>query len=69
MGATAEVRIQRQRGQPKCDVVVVVGRRQMVLTLPDYERALRWAQMECKTYRIPGSLPIVEIFEPVGSTA
>ncbi len=69
MSATAEVRIRRQGGQQKCDVVVAVGGRQMVITLPDYDIALKWARVECKTYGIPPALPIVEVFEPVLSTA
>jgi hypothetical protein len=65
MNTTAEVRIRRQGREQNCDVVVAVGGRQMVITLPDYDLALRWAQLECKSYGIPPALPIVEIFDAV----
>lgn len=69
MNAKAEVRIRRQGGQRKCEVLVAVGGRQMVITLPDYDVALKWARMECKAYGIPPALPIVEVFDPLRSTA
>ena len=47
-----EVQIRRYPGVDQCDVVVASRSRQLVVTCPDYERALRWAQMECKSYRI-----------------
>ena len=65
MSATAEVRIRRRDGQPTCDVIVAVGGRQMIVTVSDYDRALRWAQMECKSYGIPPALPIAEIYQPL----
>jgi hypothetical protein len=49
----AQVTIRRYPHSPICDVVVVVRDREMVLHLRDYRRAVQWARMECKSYRIP----------------
>jgi hypothetical protein len=45
-----EVRIRRYEGFAQCDVVVTYRGREMVLELPDYNQAVRWAEMEAKTY-------------------
>ena len=37
----------------KCDVIVAVGADEMVLQLPDYARAVKWAEMEAKSHKIP----------------
>jgi hypothetical protein len=47
-----EVRIRRYNGCAECDVVVTFRAREMTLQLPDYDRAVKWAQMEAKTYGI-----------------
>jgi hypothetical protein len=48
-----EVSIRRHSNSSECDVIVAVGDREMVLRLPDYGRALKWAQMESRSYRLP----------------
>ena len=37
-------------GYVQCDVVVTLRGREMIVELPDYDRAVRWAQMEAKNY-------------------
>jgi len=34
-------------------VIVAIRDREMVVRLPDYGRALKWAQMESRSYRLP----------------
>ncbi len=47
-----DVQIRRYQGVLECDVVVAANGRELVVTCPDYNRALRWALMECKSYRV-----------------
>jgi hypothetical protein len=51
-----EVRVRRYSSCRECDVVVTVHGREMVLQMPDYRRALNWAQMEAKSYNIAGDV-------------
>jgi hypothetical protein len=51
---SSEVRIRRYNGVRECDVVVTFRGKQLVVALPDYDRALRWAKMEAKVYGIDG---------------
>ena len=51
-----EVRVRRYSGYPECDVVVSFRGREMIIRLPDYRQAIKWAQMEAKTYKVPGEL-------------
>jgi hypothetical protein len=48
----AFIRIQRHDEVLACDVIVTLGGREMVVVLPDYERALQWARMEAKANKI-----------------
>jgi hypothetical protein len=50
----AEVRIRRYTHVPGCDVVVAVRGKEVVLRCPDYDQALKWAWLECKSYRVTG---------------
>lgn len=59
----ATVRIRRYADSPECDVVVTMRGRELVLACPDYERAVRWAHLECKSYGIS------PIFADGGATA
>jgi len=34
-------------------VIVAIRDREMVVRLPDYGRAVKWAQMESRSYRLP----------------
>ena len=47
----------RQYGDSmKCDVIVTNGADEMVLQLPDYPAAVKWAQMEAKSRKITARL-------------
>src|SRR5258708_5541714 len=48
-----EISIRRHSNSSECDVIVAIRDREMVLRLPDYGRALKWAQMESRSYRLP----------------
>ena len=48
----AEVRIRRRDDTPECEVVVIVRGQQMSLKCRDYNEAVKWARIECKTYKI-----------------
>lgn len=49
---TGEVRVRRHRDAPECDVVVAVRGQEMSLRCRDYNQAVRWARIECKSYKI-----------------
>jgi hypothetical protein len=36
-----------------CDVVVVVCGQEIVVRCPSYSQAVKWARLECKSYKIP----------------
>jgi len=36
-----------------CDVIVALHGREMVVQLADYGQAVKWAQMEARSYKIP----------------
>ena len=48
----AEVRIRRHNDAPDCDVVVAVGGKEMSVRCRDYSQAVKWARIECKSYKI-----------------
>src|SRR4051794_22756109 len=52
-GENDEVTVRQHRDSPVCDVIVVFRGREMVLRLPNYKQALKWACMECKAYQLP----------------
>ena len=47
-----QVFVRRYTASEICDVVVLVRGQEMVLRCPDYSQALKWARLECKSYRI-----------------
>jgi hypothetical protein len=47
------VTIRRYPTSQICDVVVVVRGQEMVLRCPTYFEAVKWARLECKSYKIP----------------
>src|SRR5258707_12179135 len=49
-----EVRVRRYRDAPECDVVVAVAGQEMSLRCRDYNQAVKWARIECKSYKIAG---------------
>ncbi len=53
----AEISIRHHSDRIECDVVVVVRGHEMVIGCPDYERAVKWARLECKSYRTSESFP------------
>jgi hypothetical protein len=46
------VTIRRYPASPICDVVVVVRDQEMVLRFPSFSQAVKWARLECKSYKI-----------------
>ena len=54
----AEVRVRRYTGVPECDVLVAVRGQQMSLRFPTYNEAVKWARLECKSYKIPGEFAV-----------
>lgn len=44
--------LKRYRKAPDCLVIVTRGDNEMSIRFHDYERAARWARMECKSYRL-----------------
>ena len=51
--APPSVTIRRYLASPICDVVVVVRGPEMVVRCPSYSQAVKWARLECKSYKIP----------------
>jgi antibiotic biosynthesis monooxygenase (ABM) superfamily enzyme len=44
--------LKRTRRAPDCVVTVTRGEAEISIRFRNYEQAARWAQMECKSYRI-----------------
>jgi hypothetical protein len=53
-----EVRVRRYGDVPECDVVVAVRGLEMSLRCRDYNQAVKWARIECKSYKIAGGFTI-----------
>ena len=51
--ASPQVFIRRYSASEICDVVVSVRGQEIVLRCPNYFQALKWARLECKSYKIP----------------
>ena len=47
-----QVIIRRPTASQTCDVVVSVRGQEIILRCPDYSQALKWACLECKSYKI-----------------
>ena len=54
----AEVRIRRHSDAPQCDVVVAVGGKEISLKCGDYNQAVKWARLECKSYKIESGFTV-----------
>jgi hypothetical protein len=52
----AEVRVRRYGDIPECDVVVAVRGQEISIRCRDYNQAVQWARIECKSYKIAGGL-------------
>jgi hypothetical protein len=48
----AEICIRQYADAPECDVIVVFRGRELSLRCSDYEEAVKWAQIECKSYKV-----------------
>jgi hypothetical protein len=48
----AEIRVRRYDGVRECDVVVSFRGHAMTLRCRDYDQAVEWARIECKTYKV-----------------
>ena len=48
----AEVRIRRHNDVPECDVIVAFRGQEMSIRCRDYDQAVKWARIECKTYKV-----------------
>jgi hypothetical protein len=48
----AEVRVRRHSEVSECDVVVAFRGKEMSLRCRDYNQAVKWARIECKSYNI-----------------
>jgi hypothetical protein len=47
----AEVRMRRYNHTPEWEVVVVRGGAEMSYKCRDYDQAMKWARVECRSYR------------------
>ena len=54
----AEVRVRCYDNAPECDVVVVFRGKEMSLRCRDYNQAVKWARIECRTYKIAGGFTV-----------
>jgi len=61
--ASAQVFIRRHTASEICDVVVSVRGQEIILRCPNYSQALKWARLECKSYKIsePEIEPLKEL--------
>ena len=50
----ADIRIIRYSHVRECEVRVTVRGKEMCLSCPDYDRALKWARLECRSYGATG---------------
>jgi len=48
----AEIKVRRYSDSAACDVIVRKRGQEMVLSCRDYDQAVRWARIECKTYGV-----------------
>jgi len=63
-----EVSIRRHSNSLECDVIVAIRHREMVVRLPDYSRAVKWAQMESRSYKLPTTFESEGEHEQAGSS-
>jgi hypothetical protein len=48
----AEIRVRRYDGAPECDVIVFFRDREITIRCRDYDQAVKWARIECKSYKV-----------------
>jgi hypothetical protein len=49
---STEVRVRRHNGVPECDVVILFRGKEIIIRCRDYDQAVKWARIECKSYRV-----------------
>jgi hypothetical protein len=59
------VTIMRYPGSRICDVIVAVRGQELVVRCPTYSQALKWARLECKSYKIPEPTDFPEVIRGV----
>jgi hypothetical protein len=47
----AEITVRRYKDAPECDVIVVFRGQELSLRCSDYDQAVKWARIECKSYK------------------
>jgi hypothetical protein len=55
---SAEVRVRRHPEKPECDVVVCVRGQEMSVRCRDYTQAVKWARVECKSYKVAAGFTV-----------
>lgn len=48
----AEICVRQYADAPECDVIVVFRGRELSLRCSDYDEAVKWARIECKSYKV-----------------
>jgi hypothetical protein len=61
----AKVRIRRYSDARECEVRVTLRDKEICLRCPDYDQALKWAWLECKSYGVT-SIGVERIHEAQG---
>jgi hypothetical protein len=54
----AEVRVRRYGDIAECDVVVALRGQEISIRCRDYDQAVKWARIECRSYKIDGGFTI-----------
>jgi hypothetical protein len=57
----AQVTVRQYGDSPECDVVVIVREQTMVLKCRDYDQAVNWARIECKSYKIADDFTVKQV--------
>ena len=48
----AEIRVRRYDGARQCDVIVLFRSKEIMIRCRDYDQAVKWARIECKSYKV-----------------
>jgi hypothetical protein len=54
----AEVRVRRYGDIAECDVVVALRGQEISIRCRDYDQAVKWARIECRSYKIDGGFTV-----------
>jgi hypothetical protein len=55
------VKVRRFSGSVACDVVVLVRGQEMTLSCRNFSQAVKWARIECKTYKVADAFAIEQV--------